>query len=78
MHPGSNEQEHNFAHANKNYYDDLEAEKMDERSDVNIMGKLVGKAMLDAYPFSDDKTVVMDFACGTGARLRNTYVITPI
>jgi len=64
----ANEQahDHNFSQANKHHFDDLEAERMDERSDANVMGKLVGKAMLDAYPFADDQTVVMDFACGTG------------
>jgi len=69
-HPASpeddREQEHDYSNANKNHYDDLEAERMDERADANIMGHLVGKAMLSAYPFSEEETVVMDFACGTG------------
>ncbi|KAF7971463.1 hypothetical protein HWV62_21044 [Athelia sp. TMB] len=58
--------DHDYSNANKHHYDDLEAERMDERADANVMGKLVGKLMLDAYPFADDQTVVLDFACGTG------------
>lgn len=26
----------------------------------------VGKEILRAYPFDDEKTTVLDFACGTG------------
>ncbi|KZP05262.1 S-adenosyl-L-methionine-dependent methyltransferase [Athelia psychrophila] len=63
---GGEAQEHDYSRANKNHYDDLEAEKMDERADANMMGTLVGEVMLGAYPFSDEETVVMDFACGTG------------
>lgn len=68
-HGDGHEQEHDYSRANKNHYDDLEAERMDERLDANVMGRLVGKAMLNAYPFSDEETIVMDFACGTGGRL---------
>lgn len=60
---------HDYSNANKQHYDDIEAQKMDERSDINIMGRLIGKAMLEAYPFNEEQTTVMDFACGTGTRL---------
>lgn len=69
--------DHDYSNANKHHYDDLEAERMDERADANVMGKLVGKLMLDAYPFADDQTVVLDFACGTGERSSDNDKVTP-
>ncbi|GAW08786.1 S-adenosyl-L-methionine-dependent methyltransferase [Lentinula edodes] len=38
------------------------------------MAKRIGKALLKAYPFDDENTTVLDFACGTGL---NSRVLAP-
>jgi hypothetical protein len=65
-HPGrAHEHEHDFAAANAEHFN-AEAEKYDDPKKVEIAQRLL-PGILDAYTFNKEKTVVLDYACGTGA-----------
>jgi len=57
---------HDYSEANKLYFDHHEAEKYDKRQDAMELARRQSNAMIKSYPFDESKTVVMDFACGTG------------
>ena len=67
---------HDFAAANQKHFD-AEAKAFDVKPSAIEMAKRISKAMLDTYPtlFNEDKTTVMDFACGTGKYHHSTYCI---
>ncbi|KAI0046938.1 S-adenosyl-L-methionine-dependent methyltransferase [Auriscalpium vulgare] len=54
-----------FPDANAQYFD-AHAHEMDERPAHQELAQRVSAALLDAYQFKEEETVVMDFACGTG------------
>jgi hypothetical protein len=60
MHPGG------FAEANMHHFGELEAAKYDDRLGVAELARRLALAMRRAYPFDEESTTVMDYACGTG------------
>ncbi|KAF9061436.1 S-adenosyl-L-methionine-dependent methyltransferase [Rhodocollybia butyracea] len=50
------------------------SQKYDEQPLHTEMAKRIGKALLKAYPFDDETTTVLDFACGTGL---NSRILAP-
>lgn len=58
---------HDYTEANKAHFDVTEAEKYDRRPQAVELARRQSGAMLEAYPFDESQTTVMDFACGTGA-----------
>jgi len=58
---------HNYYEANKAHFDVTEAKKYDKRPQAMELARRQSEAMIKAYPFDESKTIVMDFACGTGA-----------
>ncbi|KAH7874442.1 S-adenosyl-L-methionine-dependent methyltransferase [Lentinula edodes] len=77
MEPRSAEQ---FISANKHHFDSEHvSQKHDEQPLHAEMAKRIGKALLKAYPFDDENTTVLDFACGTGLDLYclNSRVLAP-
>ncbi|KAJ4471815.1 S-adenosyl-L-methionine-dependent methyltransferase [Lentinula edodes] len=77
MEPRSAEQ---FISANKHHFDSEHvSQKHDEQPLHAEMARRIGKALLKAYPFDDENTTVLDFACGTGLDLYclNSRVLAP-
>ena len=66
-HKGEHEHEHDFAAANVKHFDS-EAKAFDTKPSVIELARRVTKAMVERYPslFDEEKTSVLDFACGTG------------
>jgi hypothetical protein len=62
---------HNYSDANKEHFDDLAAERYERQPGAVELAKRLGEAMIEKYPlvFDESKTVVMDYACGTGKRV---------
>ncbi|KIL61165.1 hypothetical protein M378DRAFT_180178 [Amanita muscaria Koide BX008] len=56
---------HNFAQANREYFDNL-GEKFDQIPEAISLAQKSTSAMMDTYTFKEGETVAMDFACGTG------------
>jgi len=54
-----------FVATNKAFFDE-NAHQYDERPGALERARRVAAAMLKAYPFDEDTTSVMEFACGTG------------
>lgn len=52
--------------ANREYFD-KEARKYDDRPVAIKLAHEVGKFVISKFTFDEDKTVLLDFACGTGA-----------
>ncbi|KAF8626033.1 hypothetical protein AX15_005123 [Amanita polypyramis BW_CC] len=59
------ESSHDFAEANKEYFNDF-AGDYDQLPEALTLSRNCTREMLKAYPFEENKTVAMDFACGTG------------
>lgn len=58
-----------YASANKNYFNDLALSFYDHPK-IRELAKRSAQAIRQHYPFDEDSTVVMDFACGTGLMSR--------
>ncbi|KAF7323453.1 Methyltransf-25 domain-containing protein [Mycena chlorophos] len=56
---------HDFASANQAFFDQ-HAHQADKRHGAEEMAQSIRQAILEAYPFSQEGTTVLDFACGTG------------
>lgn len=54
---------------NRAHFDKI-AGQYDEHPLALELAKKIGGAFLKQYEFKEDETNVMEFACGTGARLR--------
>ncbi|KAJ7771439.1 S-adenosyl-L-methionine-dependent methyltransferase [Mycena metata] len=61
----SNPHHHDFASANQAFFD-KHAHQADHRPKAAEMAESVCKAILEAYPFDKESTMVLDYACGTG------------
>ncbi|EIN07939.1 S-adenosyl-L-methionine-dependent methyltransferase [Punctularia strigosozonata HHB-11173 SS5] len=62
---------HDFTEANRQHFNtSVEAAHHADRPDYLKIAKKVGKLIVDAYPFDEEKTTLMDFACGTGGLSR--------
>ncbi|KAJ7348928.1 S-adenosyl-L-methionine-dependent methyltransferase [Mycena albidolilacea] len=61
---------HDFASANQAFFD-KHAHQADHRPQAKEMAASVCKAVLEAYPFDKEATVVLDYACGTGIVARS-------
>ncbi|KAF8626380.1 hypothetical protein AX15_005030 [Amanita polypyramis BW_CC] len=57
--------ERDFLQANKQHFDRIACHYDQSNNAVRLAGKCA-RAILDSYPFRDDGTDVMDYACGTG------------
>ncbi|KAF5373592.1 hypothetical protein D9758_000800 [Tetrapyrgos nigripes] len=56
---------------NRTHFDSGDtAESYDDHPLHAEMAKRIGRAILDGYPFDDETTTVLDFACGTGLNSR--------
>lgn len=56
-----------FEEANRDFFDTPGvAERYAESSDAAECARRLAAAMLEVYPFNEEKTSVMDFACGVG------------
>lgn len=51
--------------ANRDYFN-KQAHKYDDRPAVVKITRAVGEFVTSKYHFDEDKTVLLDFACGTG------------
>ncbi|KAJ7684439.1 S-adenosyl-L-methionine-dependent methyltransferase [Mycena polygramma] len=60
---------HDFSSANQDFFD-KHAHEVDHRPKVPEMAASICNALLEAYPFNKETTVVLDFACGTGVVAR--------
>ncbi|KAJ6497095.1 S-adenosyl-L-methionine-dependent methyltransferase [Mycena vitilis] len=60
---------HDFSSANQDFFD-KHAHEVDHRPKVTEMAESICNALLEAYSFNQDATVVLDFACGTGVVAR--------
>ena len=58
---------HDYAKENQKHFD-ANAVQYDARPDVQELARRVRAALLKTYPslFDEDKTTVLDYACGTG------------
>ncbi|THH18003.1 hypothetical protein EW146_g2932 [Bondarzewia mesenterica] len=56
---------HSLAELNAQHFD-AQAHTYDELPSVQELTRRLSASMLEAYAFDEDRTVVMDFACGTG------------
>ncbi|KAF8602735.1 S-adenosyl-L-methionine-dependent methyltransferase [Ceratobasidium sp. AG-I] len=74
-HHGHAHQPHSHSHggssslidANREHFDSQAHAHGYEASPVNqLLAKKCSEAILEAYPFDEDKTVMMDYACGIG------------
>ncbi|KAJ7574025.1 S-adenosyl-L-methionine-dependent methyltransferase [Mycena floridula] len=62
--------DHDFVAANKAYFDSQASRHdQDGRNSLN-MGKRLAKAIFDIFPFDEETTTVLDFACGPGLMSR--------
>ena len=59
------EDRHHFTQANKDYFDE-HAHQYNDRPGAHELARRLGAAMISAYPFNEDSTSVLDYACGTG------------
>jgi SAM-dependent methyltransferase len=64
-HAGHNAHHSTFAEANKHHFDSS-AQSYDDQPQVVEITRQLSRAMLEAYPFDESTTLVMDYACGTG------------
>jgi ubiquinone/menaquinone biosynthesis C-methylase UbiE len=67
---------HDYAEANRHYFDQSYAQKYDARADAIELACKLAQAMLKTHPFHENSTAVMDFACGTGFYLFHLCVNT--
>ncbi|KAG1865331.1 S-adenosyl-L-methionine-dependent methyltransferase [Suillus subluteus] len=63
--PQVHEDQHNFKEFNKNYFDE-HGHRYNDHPDAHELARRLGAAMIKAYPFEEDSTLVLDYACGTG------------
>ncbi|KAK7035886.1 S-adenosyl-L-methionine-dependent methyltransferase [Favolaschia claudopus] len=61
---------HDFAAANQALFD-KHAHEADQRPDAAEVAAKIAEAILKAYPFDRDNTLVLDYACGTGIVARS-------
>lgn len=54
-----------YTHTNREFFDKI-AHEYDERPHVLEAAAAIGRAFLKEYNFDEEKTHVMEFACGTG------------
>ncbi|KAG1868895.1 S-adenosyl-L-methionine-dependent methyltransferase [Suillus tomentosus] len=59
------EEQHNFKEHNKNYFNE-HGHHYNDHPDGHELARRLGAAMINAYPFEEDSTLVLDYACGTG------------
>ncbi|KAJ3784060.1 hexaprenyldihydroxybenzoate methyltransferase [Lentinula aff. detonsa] len=57
--------------ANRNHFNSPNVSQKHDEQPLHVeMARRIGKALLKAYPFNDEQTIVLDFACGTGLNSR--------
>jgi len=61
----THEDHHNFKESNKNYFNE-HAHQYNDHPEAQGLAQRLGAAMIRAYPFNEDSTLVLDYACGTG------------
>ncbi|KAK7036009.1 Methyltransf-25 domain-containing protein [Favolaschia claudopus] len=66
----SHHHHHDFAAANQALFD-KHAHEADQRPDAAEVASKISEAILQAYSFDKDSTLVLDYACGTGIVARN-------
>ncbi|KAG9225829.1 hypothetical protein CCMSSC00406_0008357 [Pleurotus cornucopiae] len=64
-HDRKHQEEHDFAAANAKYFDE-NVHKFEQHAFAKELASRQLTAYLGAYPFDEEKTVMMDFACGIG------------
>lgn len=57
--------DYDFKEVNKNHFNE-HAHQYDDRPAAQELARRLGAAMIGAYPFNEDSTFVLDYACGTG------------
>lgn len=57
---------HNYAEANRAYFDKEAASYGDDHSHAIEVANRLGPAILGVYPFDEDTTTVLDYACARG------------
>lgn len=62
----SHSHDHTRVEANKNHFDEAEAERYEKRTDVLELNHRLSQEILKAYQFDEETSFVMDFACGPG------------
>ncbi|KAG2132866.1 S-adenosyl-L-methionine-dependent methyltransferase [Suillus bovinus] len=68
--PQIHEGQHGFKEFNKNYFDE-HGHRYNDHPDAHELARRLGVAMINAYTFNEDSTLVLDYACGTGLISRN-------
>lgn len=63
--PHVHEGQQNLKELNKNYFNE-HGHRYNDHPDGQELARRLGTAMIDAYPFEEDSTLVLDYACGTG------------
>jgi len=63
--PQVHEDQHNLKEINKNYFDE-HGHRYNDHPEAHELARRLGAAMIKAYPFEEDSTLVLDYACGTG------------
>ncbi|KAG1725859.1 S-adenosyl-L-methionine-dependent methyltransferase [Suillus lakei] len=63
--PHVHEDQHNFKEFNKNYFNE-HGHQYNDHPEGHELAQRLGAAMINAYPFEEDSTLVLDYACGTG------------
>ncbi|KAG1736891.1 S-adenosyl-L-methionine-dependent methyltransferase [Suillus paluster] len=58
------EDQHNLTESNTKYFDEHAHQYNDP--ETHELARRFGAAMINAYPFNEDSTLVLDYACGTG------------
>ena len=61
------DENHDYAEANRAHFDKEAESHDDDPAPVIEMSKRLGPAVLQAYPFDEDKTAVLDYACARGS-----------
>ncbi|KAG2139026.1 S-adenosyl-L-methionine-dependent methyltransferase [Suillus clintonianus] len=64
-HHHDHEDQHNLKEFNRNHFDE-HAHQYNDHPEARGLARRLGAAMINAYPFKEDSTLVLDYACGTG------------
>lgn len=64
-HSHSHSHENTLSDANKEYFNQ-KATSYDAQPGATVFSQIMGSVIRELYEFDEEKTVMMDFACGTG------------
>ncbi|PBK83177.1 S-adenosyl-L-methionine-dependent methyltransferase [Armillaria gallica] len=62
-------QQHDFTSANRDYFDKV-ADKYDDRPQSVKLAQRLAQSIQRVYPFNEESTTLLDFACGAGLMSR--------